>query len=67
MIAYHVVTERPMQVGQQILFDEIYDRIENCASLEYVISELEKNKELLSISDMMKIIRYWNSFKTQTQ
>lgn len=56
-----------MKTEKQILFDEIYDRIENCASLEYVISEMEKNKELLSISDMMKIIRYWNSFKTQTQ
>ena len=39
MYAYHVVTERPMQVGQQIIFDEVnhngvYQRV--CDKMEIV-------------------------------
>ena len=44
-------------------YDTIYEHIENCASLEYVINEIEKNKEVLSMDDIIRILRYWKSFK----
>lgn len=43
--------------------DTIYGHIENCASFEYVINEIEKNKEVLSMDDIIRILRYWKSFK----
>ncbi len=45
-------------------YDTIYLHIENCASLEYVINEIKKNKEVLSMEDIIRIIRYWKSFGT---
>lgn len=50
-------------MNRKEFYDFIYDRIENCASLEYVILQMEENKEVLSVDDMMRIIRYYNSFK----
>ena len=44
-------------------YDFIYGRIENCASFEYVLDEIEKNKEVLSMDDIIRIIRYWKTFK----
>ena len=49
MYAYHVVTERPMQVGQQIIFDEVnhngvYQRV--CDKME-IVKDIYYNAEKL--------------------
>lgn len=49
-------------MDKDTFYNKIYTHIENCASLEFVINECDKHKDILSVEDVIKIIRYWKSY-----
>ena len=42
---------------------DMFDRIENCSSLQWIMEQIRENKDKISKDDIIKIVDYYLSFK----